>query len=68
MNKLKTLSFLLILLLIPISVSAQKKTSVDLPMKMRGLMPAVEVMVNGKGPFCSRLTPARQEWRGWIRL
>lgn len=51
MNKLKTLSFLLILLLIPISVSAQKKTPVDLPMKMRGLMPAVEVMVNGKGPF-----------------
>lgn len=29
----------------------QNKTSVELPMKMRGLMPAVEVMVNGKGPF-----------------
>lgn len=51
MNKLKMLSFLLIFLSIQISASAQKKASVDLPMKMRGLMPAVEVMVNGKGPF-----------------
>ncbi len=51
MNKLKILSFLLIVLLASINISAQKKVSVDLPMKSRGLMPAVEVMVNGKGPF-----------------
>lgn len=51
MKKLKTLSFLLIVLLASINISAQKKASVDLPMKSRGLMPAVEVMVNGKGPF-----------------
>lgn len=30
---------------------AQKKAVVDLPMQFRGLMPVVEVMVNGKGPF-----------------
>jgi len=30
---------------------AQPKTIVELPMKMRGSMPAVEVMVNGKGPY-----------------
>jgi hypothetical protein len=51
---MKTLSFLLFLILSFVAcpgIRAQAKTSVELPMKMRGLMPAVEVMVNGKGPF-----------------
>lgn len=34
-----------------LTLSAQETESVELPMKMRGLTPAVEVMVNGKGPF-----------------
>lgn len=33
------------------AISAQDKTTVELPMKFRGLMPAVEVSVNGEGPF-----------------
>ena len=46
------LSFSLILAFVMCpEVAAQTKTSIELPMKMRGLMPAVEVMVNGKGPF-----------------
>jgi len=32
-------------------IRAQTKSTVEMPMKMRALMPAVEVMVNGKGPF-----------------
>jgi Aspartyl protease len=51
MNKLKILSVLLIALLSQIIASPQKKPSVELPMKSRGLMPAVEVVVNGRGPF-----------------
>ncbi|HEX9961554.1 MAG TPA: retropepsin-like aspartic protease [Pyrinomonadaceae bacterium] len=55
MNKLKFLSGLLIaLLLSQINVFAQqqqKKVLASLPMKSRGLTPAVEVTVNGKGPF-----------------
>ncbi len=51
MNKLKIFSILLITLLSQLAAVAQKKTAVDLPMKSRGATPAVEVMVNGKGPF-----------------
>lgn len=43
--------FLLIGFLCLINVTAQKKVLVDVPMKFRGPTPAVEVMVNGKGPF-----------------
>jgi hypothetical protein len=49
MKKFPTI--LLIALLTQISTFAQKTSTVDLPMKSRGLTPAVEVMVNGKGPF-----------------
>ncbi|MEZ5429199.1 MAG: retropepsin-like aspartic protease [Pyrinomonadaceae bacterium] len=34
-----------------ISVRGQKKEGVELPMGRRGLMPTIEVMVNGQGPF-----------------
>ena len=49
MLKLITVS-LLLLILGNISAFAQTK-SVELPMKFRDGMPAIEVMVNGKGPF-----------------
>lgn len=44
-------SALFILFLFQIVASAQTKDAAELPMQMRGAMPAVEVMVNGKGPF-----------------
>ncbi len=52
MNKIPGLLFLvLILLCYQITIFAQKNSVTELPMQFRGQMPAVEVMVNGKGPF-----------------
>jgi predicted aspartyl protease len=45
------LSLLLLILGSHVLIFAQKITATELPMKFRGLMPAVEVMVNGQGPF-----------------
>jgi predicted aspartyl protease len=42
---------ILLILFAQFAVFAQKGPAADLPMKFRGSMPAVEVMVNGKGPF-----------------
>lgn len=50
MKKIKFSLCLVIAFLGFTDVTAQK-TAIDLPMKMRGLMPAVEVTINGKGPF-----------------
>src|SRR5882724_4063643 len=33
------------------AVSAKQSSAVEVPMIARGVMPAIEVMVNGKGPF-----------------
>lgn len=51
MNKFNFLGVVLLSVLVQATVFPQKNAAVDLPMKWRGLTPAVEVMVNGKGPF-----------------
>ncbi len=51
MKNLKFLAFIIVTLLSLNKVSAQTQKTADLEMKMRGLMPAVEVLINGKGPF-----------------
>lgn len=51
MRKNWIFSALIILFLIRLTASAQTKDVVELTMQFRGAMPAVEVMVNGKGPF-----------------
>lgn len=51
MSKFRFLSALTVLLLCQLLVPAQKREVIELPMLFRGPMPAVEVMVNGKGPF-----------------
>lgn len=51
MKNSKIITLVLIGLLSAIAVSGQKKTAVELPMKFWGSVPAVEVMVNGQGPF-----------------
>lgn len=43
--------FFLILFCCDVTIFAQKISATELPMHFRGRMPAVEVMVNGKGPF-----------------
>jgi hypothetical protein len=40
-----------LLLLFAASITAQDSTAVTAPMQMRGLMPVVEVKINGQGPF-----------------
>ncbi|MBK9153346.1 MAG: aspartyl protease family protein [Chloracidobacterium sp.] len=51
MNNARPLYALILVLLLSPFAFSQKGSAVELPMKMRGSMPAVEVMVNGKGPF-----------------
>ena len=51
MSRFYLFSVLILLFLCQFSVSAQNKILLELPMKFRGTMPAVEVMVNGEGPF-----------------
>ncbi len=46
--------------LLHVSALAQITTVVELPMKFRGSTPAVEVMVNGKGPFLFAIDTAGQ--------
>lgn len=50
MLKFRFLSALAVLFLCQFYISAQNK-AVEIPMQFRGPMPAIEVMVNGKGPF-----------------
>lgn len=52
MNKVFTLLFcVLVIVFYNVTIFAQKNAVTELPMQFRGLMPAVEVTVNGKGPF-----------------
>jgi hypothetical protein len=51
MRRLKSLIALIPLLLFVASVAAQNSTVAVAPMQMRGLMPVVEVKLNGQGPF-----------------
>lgn len=51
MKKSIILPILLFVLSSQLNIYAQTKTVVDVPMKLRGLSPTVEVMVNGQGPF-----------------
>lgn len=60
MHSLRIFSVLFILFLSQILVSAQTKTIAELPMKFRGPSPAVEVMVNGQGPFLFALDTGAQ--------
>ena len=70
MHKLKTLLFAMAICLLlspssyaqgsPTAASNTKEAVVDVPMLFRGPMPAVEVMVNGKGPFLFAIDTAAQ--------
>lgn len=52
MNKITGIFFLFLVLFCgQITIFAQKKSTAELPMRFREQMPAIEVMVNGKGPF-----------------
>lgn len=52
MSTAKTITYLVILFFAcAIPAGAQSSSIADVPMLFRGLMPAVEVMINGKGPF-----------------
>jgi Aspartyl protease len=52
MNSLKLVSFLIFLLPgCAASVAAQNSTVAVAPLQMRGLMPVIEVKLNGQGPF-----------------
>lgn len=51
MRKSRIFSALIILFSMALTASAQTADAVELTMQFRGAMPAVEVMVNGKGPF-----------------
>lgn len=51
MSTAKTITMLIFLFACVIQAGAQSSSVADVPMLFRGLMPAVEVMVNGKGPF-----------------
>src|SRR5437660_1574309 len=52
MRKLKVVTFFIYLLLVgATSATAQTSTVAAAPMKFRGLMPVIEVKLNGQGPF-----------------
>jgi predicted aspartyl protease len=50
-NKITPMFLFLILCFYQVTIFAQKNAVTELPMRFRGSMPAVEVMVNGQGPF-----------------
>ena len=51
MPNTRIISLVFLILAYAIAISAQGSTAVDVPMLSRGPQPAVEVMINGKGPF-----------------
>src|ERR1700686_132850 len=52
MSSAKIITFMVLLTFAcVVQIDAQRASSADVPMLFRGPMPAVEVMINGKGPF-----------------
>jgi hypothetical protein len=51
MINVRPVTVLLAVVFLHVLAHAQSGTVVELPMKFRGAMPAIDVMVNGKGPF-----------------
>src|SRR5260370_34864163 len=52
MRNLKVVTFSILLLLVGVgSVTAQHSSVAIAPMQFRGLMPVIEVKINGQGPF-----------------
>ncbi|MFN2579238.1 MAG: retropepsin-like aspartic protease [Pyrinomonadaceae bacterium] len=52
MRNLQVIAFLIFVLLLSVgSVAAQNASVAVVPMKFRGLMPVIEVKLNGRGPF-----------------
>ena len=52
MSTVKSITFMIFLLFaFAVSINAQGSTVADVPMLFRGPQPAVEVMINGKGPY-----------------
>jgi predicted aspartyl protease len=66
MNKFSHIVFLFLIgCFYQVTIFAQKNAVTELPMQFRGQMPAIEVMVNGKGPFLFAIDTGAQ---GTLRI